>query len=339
MACRAVVLGCSGFVLSRDEEQFFRDALPWGVILFKRNISDPFQVRSLCDRFREIVGRHDAPVFVDQEGGRVQRLTFPHWNKYPAAATFLQLSGGNITLAAEYVYLSAQLMAYDLFEVGISVNCMPVLDTPIRGSNQVIGDRAYSNEPEVIATLGRAAAHGLMRGGVLPVMKHMPGHGRALLDSHEALPSVEASYTELSKSDFIPFKLLSDLPIGMTAHILFHEIDALAPATMSKIVIETIIRQAIGFDGLLLSDDLSMKALGGSFRERAERLFMAGCDIALHCNGLMDEARGVVEGVGHLDGVALNRAERALRLLRSPRDSFDPVEGRRKLDAALAHAN
>lgn len=331
------MLGCAGTELTSDEVQFFRTAQPWGLILFRRNIADPSQVRALCDRFREIVGRHNAPVFVDQEGGRVQRLTTPHWKKYPAASSFLRASKGDVALASGFVRLAARLMACDLFKVGITVDCMPVLDVPIAGANPAIGDRAYSSNPDRVAVLGRAAAEGLMSGGILPVIKHMPGHGRALLDSHEALPVVKTDIEALSSTDFVPFKRLSDLPIGMTAHVLFHEIDNVSPATLSKRVIESVIRGEIGFDGLLLSDDLSMKALGGGFRERAERLFVAGCDIALHCNGLMDEARAVVDGVPVLAGIALQRAERALRLVCSPSDAFDPVEGRRKLDEALAH--
>lgn len=330
-------MGCAGTDLTSDEVQFFRTAQPWGLVLFRRNISDPSQVRALCERFREIVGRHDAPVFVDQEGGRVQRLSIPHWKKYPAASTFLRASGGDLDVAADYVRWAARLMANDLFDVGITIDCMPVLDVLTQGSSPAIGDRAYSSSPENIAVLGRAAAEGLMSGGVLPVMKHIPGHGRALLDSHEALPIVDTELDELSRSDFVPFKRLSDLPIGMTAHVLFRAIDAVSPATLSHKVIGTVIRGEIGFDGLLLSDDLSMKALGGSFRERAERLFIAGCDIALHCNGLMSEAQAVVEGARVLDGISLQRAEQALSLLRLPSENFDPVEGRRKLDAALAH--
>ena len=338
LACRAVVLGCSGYRFSADEERFFRDAQPWGLILFKRNVSDPSQLASLCARFRELVERSDAPVFVDQEGGRVQRLSVPNWQKYPAAGRFLTASGGDLNAAAELVRLAARLTAFDLASVGITANCMPVLDVPIPGAHEAIGDRAYSFLPEEVVALGRAAATGLISGGVLPVMKHMPGQGRAMLDSHEDLPEISASFKDLSGTDFVPFKGLSDLPIGMTGHVLFSAIDPSNSATMSKIVIENIVRGEIGFKGLLISDDLSMKALGGSFRQRAERLFSAGCDIALHCNGLMQEASGVVEGSSMLDGEALKRADAALELIKLPPEGFDPVEGRQKLDAMLAHS-
>jgi len=243
-----------------------------------------------------------------------------------------------LNAAAELVRLAARLTAFDLASVGITANCMPVLDVPIPGAHEAIGDRAYSYRPEEVVTLGRAAATGLISGGVLPVMKHMPGQGKAMLDSHEDLPEVSASFKDLSGTDFVPFKGLSDLPMGMTGHVLFSAIDPSNPATMSKIVIENIVRGEIGFKGLLISDDLSMKALGGSFRQRAERLFSAGCDIALHCNGLMQEASGVVEGSSMLDGEALKRADAALELIKLPPEGFDPVEGRQKLDAMLAHS-
>lgn len=283
------------------------------------------------------MARSDAPVFVDQEGGRVQRLAAPNWPKYPAAGRFLAAMGGNLTAAAELVRLSARLSAIDLASVGISVNCMPVLDVPVPGAHEAIGDRAYSSVPAEVVRLGRAAADGLMRGGVLPVLKHMPGQGRAMSDSHEDLPVISASRDELSRSDFVPFRELSDLPLGMTGHVLLSTIDPTSPATMSKIVIDSLIRGDIGFEGLLISDDLSMKALGGSFRQRAERLVSAGCDIALHCNGLIDEASGVVEGSAVLDGAALRRAGAALDAINAMSDGFDPVEARQKLDAMLAH--
>ena len=337
MACRAIILGCSGYSFSPDEIQLFEQAEPWGLILFKRNISDLDQVRELCQRFRDLVGRADAPVFVDQEGGRVQRLSAPYWPKYPAAEKFLAVYSGDLAPACDLAYLSARLTAHDLQQVGISVNCMPVLDVPIPGAHQAIGDRAYSPDPRQIAELGLAAARGLLSGGILPVVKHMPGQGRAMLDSHEALPRVDATMEELSKSDFIPFRSLAGLPIGMTGHVLFSQIDEVWPATMSRTVIEKVIRTEIGFQGLLLSDDVSMKALNGGFRERTERLFAAGCDIALHCNGLLDEARAVVEGAPFLSGLSLHRAERALGMRGDIQDDFDPVEGRRKLEAALAH--
>lgn len=331
-----MILGCAGHRLSADEEDFFRDAQPWGLILFKRNISDQRQVSLLCSRFRELVNRTDAPVFVDQEGGRVQRLAAPEWPRYPAAGRFLDACSGDLDAASNLVELSARLTALDLISAGITVNCMPVLDIHYPGAHDAIGDRAYSSRPEHVIALGRAAADGLMYGGIVPVMKHMPGQGRAMSDSHEELPEISASQSDLSRTDFVPFRALSNLPMGMTAHVLLSSIDPSNPVTMSKIVIETVIREDIGFNGLLISDDLSMKALGGSFRQRAERLFRAGCDIALHCNGTMNEASAVVEGSPPLRDDAQRRASAALEMVKSPREGFDPVEARLKIDAMLA---
>ena len=328
-ACGAFILGCSGQVLSSEERAFFRDVRPWGLILFRRNVSEPQQVADLCAAFRDLVGRDNAPVLVDQEGGRVQRLGVPHWRRYPAAWRFLEAAKGDVAYAARLAGQAARLMAHDLNAVGITIDCLPVLDCPIEGAHDAIGDRAYARDPGTIAD-------GLLKGGVLPVMKHMPGHGRATVDSHLALPLVTASRTELAASDFAPFKALNDLPIGMTGHIVFSDIDPTGPATASARVIEEVIRGEIGFDGLLLSDDLSMQALSRDFAERTRAGLDAGCDIVLHCNGVMAEARAVADAARPLSGAASERAFRALSRVKTGPEPFDPVDAARELDAALA---
>lgn len=335
---RALVCGCAGFGFSDDERRFIASARPWGLILFRRNIDDPAQVARLTGAFREIVGRADAPVLVDQEGGRVQRLGPPHWPKYPAAAAFDRLAGHDLDAKARLVWLCARQIAADLRAVGISVDCLPVLDVPAAGSHVIIGDRAYSREPQKVARFGRAAAEGLLAGGVLPVMKHLPGHGRAATDSHFELPRVEADKENLARVDFAPFRHLRDLPIAMTAHVVYGALDPHQPATASPKVVSEVIRGEIGFDGLLLSDDLSMQALSGSLRERAAAAFSAGIDVVLHCNGDLAEAQAVADAAPLLAGKSLARAEAALaRIARDP-EPFDPVDASAALQSVLAGA-
>ena len=333
MTTRALILGCAGRTLSAEEIAFFREVRPWGFILFKRNIGTPEEVRALTGALRETIGRADAPVLIDQEGGRVQRMGPPHWPSYPPGRAFGRLDGSAATVAR----LGARLMAHDLTSVGINVDCAPVLDVPVAGAHDVIGDRAYGDRAEAVAAIGRAVAEGLMAGGVLPVMKHIPGHGRAACDSHKGLPVVEASRESLEANDFAPFRALADLPMAMSAHVVYASIDPLRPATQSRRMIEEVIRASIGFDGLLMSDDLSMHALTGSFRERAQAAFSAGIDIALHCNGDIAEMRGVVEGTPDLAGSSLRRADAALSLLR-PASDLDLAEARATFAAALAQA-
>jgi len=334
---RAFIAGCSGQALTPDEIAFFRDADPLGFILFRRNIADPEQVRALTSSLREAVGRADAPVFVDQEGGRVQRLGPPHWPKYPAGRTYTRLAP-DLEARSALVRTGARLIAHDLRAVGIDVDCLPVLDVPVPGSHDIIGDRAYDTDPDAVAVLGRAAAVGLIDGGVLPVMKHVPGHGRAGVDSHENLPRVTATLADLRGHDFRPFRAMADMPIAMTAHVVYEALDPDRPATTSPVVVSEIIRGEIGFDGLLLTDDLSMKALSGSFRERAEAAFRAGCDVALHCNGDLAEARPVAEAAPVLAGDSLRRLAAALARIAGPPAAFDVVDARRGLEAALAEA-
>ena len=335
MAQRAFIAGLSGPVLTEDERDFFRDAAPWGFILFRRNIETPAQVRALTDSLRTLTGRDHLPILVDQEGGRVQRLGPPHWPRYPAARAYATARGNDPDAARELVRLGARLMAHDLLALGITVDCVPVLDVPAPGSHGIIGDRAYGDDPDMIATLGRAAAEGLMAGGVLPVIKHIPGHGRARADSHEELPVVDAAKTALAR-DFAPFAVNADMPMAMTAHVVFTAIDRDAPGTWSKKVIGRVVRKTIGFDGLLMTDDLSMKALGGDFRSRAEKAIAAGCDMLLHCNGDRAEMEAVAQGAPLLRGKALRRAEAALGRLRHRPEPFNAVDARERFTAILA---
>ncbi len=332
---RAFVCGCSGVTLTREERGFLRDSAPFGLILFKRNIEAPDQVRALIDSFRETCGDADAAVLVDQEGGRVQRFAPPHWRAYPAAARFAALDLP-LERKERLVRLAAALMGRDLRLLGVSIDCAPVLDVPVAGSHAVIGDRAYGRDPRIVAKLGRAAALGLRDGGVLPVAKHIPGHGRAEVDSHFDLPVCTTPLDELRDTDFLPFAANADLPMAMTAHVVYTALDEECPATLSKPVIDYI-RDDIGFTGLLLSDDLSMQALHGDLRGRAAAAFGAGIDLALHCNADLAEAAAVAEAAPLLAGASLARASRA-REWRSEEMHFDPVEAWAEIQAALAIA-
>ena len=330
----AAIYGCSGHKLTAEERAFFAEVRPWGFILFRRNVDSPAQVKALVDDLRDSVGRADAPVLIDQEGGRVQRLGPPHWPKYPPGAAYLQAMG-NVAAARELVRLGARLIAHDLRTLGITVDCVPVLDVPVPGAHDIIGDRAYAQDPATVTQLGRAAAEGLLAGGVLPIIKHIPGHGRAFSDSHHDLPVVETDLATLDAWDFAPFKALSDMPMAMTAHVVFTAVDAKRPATTSKKGIR-LMREHLGFSGLIMSDDLSMKALSGTLTERAEQSLKAGCDVILHCNGDLDEMRKVAEGTGKLKGEAKRRAEASLaRIVHTP-EPLDVTEARARLEAALS---
>lgn len=335
MSVSACILGCSGPVLTRAEKAFFADTRPWGFILFARNIEGPDQVRTLTAALRETVGRADAPILIDQEGGRVQRLGPPHWRRYPPGRAYGELAGNDPLLKREITRLGARLLAHDLAALGINVDCVPVLDVPDPQGHEIIGDRAYGDTPDQVALLGRAACEGLIAGGVLPIVKHIPGHGRAKADSHLELPVVEASWEDLDARDFAPFKALSDMPMAMTAHVIYAAVDRKRPATTSKKVMRKVIREAIGFEGLVMSDDLSMKALAGDFRERAEASIKAGCDVVLHCNGDMAEMQAVVSGTPGLKGRAGRRAEAALARLAKVPEPFDAEAGRARFDAAF----
>jgi beta-N-acetylhexosaminidase len=320
MPASAAVYGCQGPELSPEDRAFFRDARPFGFILLgiNRNIESPSQVAALCEQLRDSIGNANAPIFIDQEGGRVQRLKPPHWPNRPAARRFGELFDRHADQGREAAYLCARLIAHDLRSVGVTVNCAPVLDVPIQGAHDIIGDRAYSLDPATVIDLGRATIEGYLDGGVLPVMKHVPGHGRAMADSHLALPRVSASANELSTHDFVTFRSLNQAPMAMTAHVVFEGIDPRRPATTSPKVIRSIIRGEIGFEGLLVSDDLSMSALAGPLGARTKAALFAGCDIALHCNGKRDEMMDVAKEAKELAGQALDRADSALAHLRKP---------------------
>lgn len=327
---KAVIYGCEGHRLTDAEKAFFKAENPLGFILFARNCDNPAQVKALVDELKATVSHREALVLIDQEGGRVARLRPPHWRKYPPARVLADLADGR---SDEAVRLNSRLIADELLPLGINVDCLPLADVPVAGSHDIIGDRAYANTPEKVARLGREAALGLLDGGVLPVLKHIPGHGRAMVDSHLDLPTVDASLEELRATDFAPFRVLKDLPLGMTAHVRYTAIDAENVATLSAAAI-TLIREEIGFDGLLMSDDISMKALSGDLGELSRKALEAGCDIVLHCNGKMDEMLAISPAVGLLDGEALARAERAGRLL-VPAKSFDVADAQARMQSLL----
>lgn len=325
MPVRAAIYGCAGPKLTDAERRFFADAEPWGFIIFARNIETPAQVKTLTAELCEIAGR-EVPVLIDQEGGRVARFRPPHWRPYPAGRLYGDLYARSREQGLEAARLASRLIAAELSAAGVNVDCLPVLDVPMPGAHDVIGNRAYGETPEPVIALGRAAAEGLLEGGVLPIVKHIPGHGRAGVDSHLSLPMVETDAKTLNETDFAPFKALADMPIAMTAHVVYTAIDADAPATTSRKVIGDIIRGLIGFDGFLMSDDVSMQALKGTIAERTRASLKAGCDIVLHCNGKMDEMEAVAGEAPMLAGDALRRSTAALDRLAAPED-FDERSG------------
>ncbi len=315
---KSMILGASGATLTADEISLYRDERPWGFILFARNCVELPQIVDLVAAMRDAVGRPDAPVLIDQEGGRVQRIRPPMIERYPSAAALGEIYRQNKEKGLRAAWLMSRLHAFDLMKLGVTVDCLPVLDVPVEGASNVIGDRAYGFDPQTVASMGKAAAEGLKAGGMLPIMKHMPGHGRGMADSHHELPVVTASRSELEAHDFIPFVAMKDELMAMSAHIVFTAYDDRDPATISPIVIEEVIRGHIGFDGLLVSDDTSMNALKGTIGERAARIMGGGCDIVLHCNGVMDEMKAVVKEVVPLSGKALARAEAVERSFAAP---------------------
>jgi beta-N-acetylhexosaminidase len=328
MAPRAFISGLSGLTLTADERAFLRETRPWGLILFKRNIQDKNQVTDLVrEALHELGG--EAPVLVDQEGGRVQRLGPPLWPAYPAGAAYGRIYDRDPDAGLAAARLGARLIAADLMELGINVDCLPLADVPVSGADRVIGDRAYGETPGKVAAIAGAIAAGLADGGVLPVLKHIPGHGRANADSHLKLPVVHADRATLEATDFAAFRPLNRLPLGMTAHVVFTAIDPVRPATTSATMIGEVIRGFIGFDGLLMGDDISMGALSGSIAERARASLAAGCDLVLHCNGQMDEMRAVAAEAPELAGDGKRRAEAALAVRKSP-SGIDLAAARRE---------
>jgi beta-N-acetylhexosaminidase len=329
-----MILGCAGPRLDADEARFFAAARPLGFILFARNCEDRDQVRALVAGLRQAVGRADAPVLIDQEGGRVARLRPPQWRAAPAAAQFGELARSDLAAAREAARINARLIAAELHALGVSVNCAPVLDVPAPGAHDVIGDRALAADPKVVAALGAEVCAGLLAGGVLPVIKHMPGHGRAICDSHLDVPVVEAPIEALREIDFAPFRELSDAPWGITSHVVYTALDAL-PATVSRNVIERVIRGEIGFGGLLVTDDISMQALSGGLDERTRAALAAGCDAVVHCTGDLDEMKEVADAAAPLSDAALERLA-AAEARRTPPEPFDGDTAAARLDNLLA---
>jgi beta-N-acetylhexosaminidase len=331
----AFITGVSGEALTPDEAAFLKLARPCGFILFARNCVSHDQIRHLVADVRAAIGSDDLLVLIDQEGGRVQRLRPPLGRALPPAAAYARMYEQEREEGLEAAFLAARLVAEDLLALGINTDCAPVLDVPVPGAHDVIGNRAYGTEPLQIAALGRAVAEGFIAGGVLPVIKHIPGHGRANADSHHDLPVVTTGREELSAADFRTFKELATMPAAMTAHVVFTAIDPEHPASTSEIVTRDVIRGEIGFDGLLMSDDLSMKALSGSFAERTQAVLKAGSDVALHCNGDLSEMQAVAAEVPELAGQALARFRRCLDVL-ATRKPFDSARAEALLAAAIA---
>lgn len=332
---RALIVGLADTWLRPGEGRFLNEVCPAGLILFSRNVEAPDQLRKLISDAREAIGSPDCLVALDQEGGRVQRLRPPHWTELPAAARYGDLFATNARKAKRALALATRLCAAELRDVGINTNCAPCLDLPVDGAHDVIGDRAYGRELSHVVDLGRIVAKTNMEAGVLPVIKHMPGHGRAQVDSHKALPIVETEIDELVATDFATFRALRDLPAAMMAHVVYTSVDAKMPATTSASVIGSIVRDAIGFDSLLLTDDLSMSALRGEVGERALAARTAGCDLALHCNGNLDEMKAVADQTGNLSGRSLERFLAACAIVRKDLSSPDIDELRAQVSEFL----
>jgi len=327
MAARAFITGLSGLNVSAKERAFLKEAQPWGLIIFKRNVNTPQQVTELANSFRDAVG-WAAPVLVDQEGGRVQRLGPPHWPVFPPGARYGALYDRDVASGLAAARLGGHLIAAELNVLGIDVDCLPLADVLAPGADPVIGDRAYGTKPGKVAAIAGAIAQGLLAGGVLPVLKHLPGHGRATADSHHKLPVVDTDRATLESTDFAAFRPLASLPLGMTAHVVFSAIDPDAPATTSVTMVREVIRGFIGFQGLLMSDDVSMKALSGTIAERSRAAFAAGCDVVLHCNGDLDEMTAVAGAAPPLAGEAATRAAAALAQRKAP-EEFDEDAARK----------
>jgi beta-N-acetylhexosaminidase len=322
---KAFISGCAGRALSDAERRFFAAERPCGLILFARNCDTPEQIRTLIESFKDAIESDEALVLIDQEGGRVQRLRAPLWRTMPAARCYGRLYETDPEAAKAGAFASARLIAQELRDLGVNVNTLPVLDVPQQGAHEIIGDRAFSTDPEVVIALGRAVMEGCLAGGVLPVIKHVPGHGRAKADSHLSLPKIDVAESELEATDFRPFRALRDAPLAMTAHVLLPVFDDRRPASTSPVIMAEVIRDRIGLTGLVMSDDLGMKALGGPFAGRARDVIAAGCDVALHCGGNLGEMVEVGNAVPQLEGVAAERFARARSCLHAPQ-SFDVAE-------------
>lgn len=306
---RPVIQDCDGLAMTAEERSVFKDLNPFGFILFARNCQSPDQLKKLTDEMKETVGREDVPIFIDQEGGRVCRLNPQYWRRPPSGEAIKNLYKKDKEKGLAAAKINARLVAEDLRLLGISANCYPLLDLKHPGADKVIGDRSFGEDITAVSLLGEAACEGLFSGGILPVVKHIPGHGRANIDSHKALPIIDTPLDILKKTDFVPFRTLNHMPLAMTAHIIYSAIDADLPATLSETVIRQLIREYIGFKGVLISDDVSMKALNGKSAESAKQALVAGCDLVLHCNASLDERREVLEALYDFNMVSENWVE------------------------------
>jgi beta-N-acetylhexosaminidase len=333
----AVIFGCASTSLSVEEKSFFKQSNPLGFILFARNIESPDQVRALVNDLRDCVGRKNAPILIDQEGGRVQRLKPPHWRDVPKPGTFATLHESDADVALEAAKLNARLIASDLHDLGIDVNCLPCIDIAQDDSHEFLHGRVSGKTPEQSIALGRAVCDGLLAGGVMPVIKHIPGHGRAKSDSHHELPRILASSDDLHAIDFAPFHGLRDIGWGMTAHVIYEALDNANPASTSLMITQNIIREHIDFDGFLVSDDICMNALSGTMAERTNACLDAGSDAILHCNGEMAEMIEVAQTDRRLNISARNRFDRGRAMIHTPQ-TFDKEEGLARLGALLEKA-
>lgn len=330
-----VVFGCRGLELTPEERAFFHEIKPFGLILFKRNCDNPNQLRWLIKEFLQAVGRDDTAILIDQEGGRVTRLQPPHWTQHPAAHWFGAMYERDPDWGTEAVLCYARIVAHELTKLGITMNCAPVVDLFMPGATVAIGDRAMSRQPAVVAALARLWAETFMSHGIIPVIKHFPGHGRLKTDPHLMLPVIEASRAELENDDFMPFELLKDLPVGMNSHAVFTALDAEKPASMSSIIHQEIIRGALGFDGLLLSDDLTMKALNGLPEDLACRALEAGSDVVLHCSGAFEEMKKIAAALPPMAEESWSRWEHARQMVKQPPPGYSPSEDNARLDLLL----
>ena len=331
MVFAPIIFGCAGTVLSEEEVIFFSSVNPYGFILFDRNISEPQQLRNLTNQLREVLKRPRLPILIDQEGGRVARLQPPNWRTTLSAGALVARFVNQPELAVRAIRLNSRLIAHDLIISGISVACMPVLDLIIPGGHEVIGDRAYSADPHEVSQYGRAACEGLLECGVLPIIKHIPGHGRSTVDSHLALSRVDTKIETLAMADFLPFRKLREMPMAMTAHIVYSEVDPVLPATLSPDVIGGVIRNTIGFEGLLITDDIGMGALSGNLGERAAMALEAGCDVILHCSGDLSEMEEVASAVPSMAEDSRGRALRCEAMLADGKPLSDSSSDRREL--------
>lgn len=331
----AIVYGCAGYSLSAEEASFFAAADPLGLILFRRNCSEPAQVSALVESFRESVGRADAPVLIDQEGGRVQRLNPPHWDRLPPQRRIGMLAERDEASGLRAAHLLGHTLAAQCAPLGITVDCAPVVDLLLPGAHAVIGDRAFSADPHLSARLGRAVAEGLMAGGVMPIVKHIPGHGRASVDSHEKLPVVETDLATLDATDFAPFRALADMPMAMVAHVVYTAIDRERPVTVSDTAVETLLRQRLGFTGVLIADDIGMQALSGSLPERAASTLASGIDLTLHCSGILDDMKAISKAVPTMSNAAWARWQTACARISAPPVEVDARRLSAELDALL----